>query len=63
MLTLDNLNTQKIELHTNTEEIKLFSPLPSAQNAHTLTTETLLLLNTFLFYPDNRLGTLQILSY
>ena len=63
MLTLDNLNTQKIELHTNTEEIKLFSPLPSAQNAHTLTTETLLLLNIFLFYPDNRLGTIQILSY
>ena len=63
MLTLDNLNTQKIELHTNTEEIKLFSPLPSAQNAHTLTTETLLLLNIFLFYPYNCLGTLQILSY
>ena len=63
MLTLDNLNTQKIELHTNTEEIKLLSPLPSAQNPHTLITETLLLWNIFLFYPDNRLGPLQILSY
>ena len=63
-MTLDNLNTQKIELHTNSEdisEIKLTSLLPFAQNSH-LITWTLLVLNIF-FYPNNRLAPYQILSY
>ena len=40
LLTLDNLNTQKTELHTNSEdisEIKLTSLLPSPQNSHLIT--------------------------
>ena len=40
LLTFYNLNTQKIELHTNSEdisEIKLPSLLPSAQNSHLIT--------------------------
>ena len=40
LLTLDNLNTQKIGLHTNSEdilEIKLPSMLPSAQKSHLIT--------------------------
>ena len=49
LLTLDNLNTQKNELHTNSEdisEIKLISLLPSAQNSR-LIIWTLLVLNIF----------------
>ena len=58
------INTQKIQLHTNSEdisEIKLTSLLPFAQNSH-LITWTLLVLNIF-FYPNNRLAPYQILSY
>ena len=49
LLTHDNLNTQKIELHRISEdisEIKLTLLLPSAQNSH-LITWTLLFLNIF----------------
>ena len=61
-MTLDNLNTQKIELRTNSDdisEIKLTSPLPSAQNSD-LITWTLL---NFLFDPSNRLAPYQISNY
>ena len=71
-MTLDNLNTQKIELHANYEdiseiklpisEIKLPSLLPSAKHSH-LITWTLLVLNIFLFDPNNHLASYQILSY
>ena len=64
-MTLDNLNTQKIELHTNSEdisEIKLTSMLPSAQNSH-LINWTLLALNIFLFDPNSCLAPCQNLSY
>ena len=48
ILILDNLNTQKIELHTNSEDISetKLPLLPSVQNSH-LVTRTLLVL-TFL---------------
>ena len=64
MLTFDDLNTQKIELHTNSEdisEIKRPSLLPSVKNSH-LITSTLLVLNIF-FYRNNRLAPIQILSH
>ena len=65
-MTLDNLNTQKVELHTNSEyisEIKITSLLPSAQNSH-LITWTLLVLNIFFFLdPNNCLAPYSILSY
>ena len=51
LLTLDNLNTQKIELHTNSKEISKFkvpSILPSAQNSH-LIIRRLIVLNIFYF--------------
>ena len=53
ILTLDDLNTKKIELHTNSEDIskvKLPSLLPSAQKSH-LITWNLLVLNIFYLIP------------
>ena len=64
-MTLDNLNTQKNELHTNSEdisEIKLISLLPSAQNSH-LIIWTLLVLNIFYLILIIALTLDQILNY
>ena len=61
LLTLDNLNTQKIEIHTLSEDIsviKVVSLLPSAENSN-LITGTLLVLN--IFYPNDCLVAIQIL--
>ena len=63
-MTLDNLNTQKIELHANSEDsskVKLPSLLPSAQNSLLIAWTLLVLI--FLFDPNNRLAPYQILSY
>ena len=63
LLTLDNLNTQKIEIHTLSEDIsviKVLSLLPSAENSN-LITGTLLVLN--IFYPNDCLAPIQILRY
>ena len=52
LLTLDNLNTQKIEPHRKSEdisEIKVPSLTPSVQNSH-LIARTLLVSNIFYFF-------------
>ena len=58
LLTLDNLNTQKIEPHRKSEdisEIKVPSLTPSVQNSHSNSPS----LEHFLFFPNNRLVPLQ----
>ena len=65
ILALDDLNTKKIELHTNSEDIskvKLPSLLPSAQKSH-LITWNLLVLNIFYLIPIIVLPPYQILNY
>ena len=64
MLTLDNVSTQKIELHTNSENIqKLIYPHCSLLRKIHIYNSNSPCLEHFLFYPNNRLVPLQILSY
>ena len=63
LFTLDNLNTQKIEFHTNSEDIsqiKLTSLLPSAQNSHLITSPLLVLNIAILFDSKNCLASYHI---
>ena len=65
-MTLHNLNTQKIKLHTNSEnisEIKLPSLIPSAQNSHLIHNSNSPCLGHLLFFPNYSLVPLQVLSY